>query len=331
MSPPSSRGLESLNILALGILALWGIFSNSIQSLAAESPGFSHGATNVTIPNFGADGKISWELKAEEILLEESSIYQMKEPSLKMMTEAETITKASSQAGVFDLNQGSAHGGSTLKILGDIFHAQGSQWSWQELPAEGKHHLTFASDAYVHFQTGLNPVLAKPDRVEKKTSTMKKEIESTQVTADEMEFFAMKKGGYRFILDGNVSIQSESLKIECMEMEILMEQDRNQSGGSYGRIAEVRAKGEVKMRQTARVCMADSLILDTINGKGLLTGNARVEDAEWGVVTGEKVELDRESGKARVLGDKDSRPRLEIPNLGKIKLPGFKSDNQDSK
>ncbi len=315
------------------MLALWGIFSNSIQSLAAESPGFSHGATNVTIPNFGADGKISWELEAEEILLEDSSIYRVKEPSLKIMISADTITKASSQAGVFDLNQGSAHGASMLKILGDIFHAQGSQWSWQEFPAKGMHHLTFTSDAYVHFQADIDPLLANPVRVEEKTKTSKrkKEVASTQVTADEMEFFTMKKGGYLFTFDGNVSIKSEVLKIECLEMEVLVEQDRNQSWRSYGRIAEVRAKGEVKMRQTARVCMAESLILDTINGKGLLTGNARVEDAEWGVVTGEKVELDRESGKARVLGDRDSRPRLELPNLGKIKLPGFKSDNQDSK
>ena len=82
-----------------------------------------------------------------------------------------------------------------------------------------------------------------------------------------MEFFAIKKGGYRFILDGNVSINGDSLEIKCMKMEILVEQDQNKSEMSYGRISEVRASGNVRMKQLGRICRADNLILDTKTGR----------------------------------------------------------------
>jgi lipopolysaccharide export system protein LptA len=317
--------LGSKGFLPFAFFLLLGILSRFLtQSLLAENSFCSQGAVEVRIPSFGPDGKISWELEADEVMPAKSSHYFVKQPNLKMITNDAALTKASSDVGIFDLSKGTARGDTELNVLSNLFQASGNKWSWQEVSEKGSHQLTFASDAYVYFKSEIEPVLAKP-AVEKDSSPKKKtKIEKTVANADVMEFFAIKKGGYRFILDGNVSINGESLEIKCMKMEILVEQDQNKSEMSYGRISEVRASGNVLMKQLGRICRADSLILDTINGKGLLEGNAKVEDAEWGLVTGKKVELDRETGKARVLGDKSTRPRLELPNMRKIKLPGFK-------
>ena len=70
-----------------------------------------------------------------------------------------------------------------------------------------------------------------------------------------------------------------------------MEQDQNKSEITYGRISEVRASGNVRMKQRGRVCRADNLFLDTINGKGLLTGNARVRMPSGGWLQGKRLEL----------------------------------------
>ena len=317
--------LGSKRFLPFVFFLLFGILGNFLtQSLLAENTFSSQGAVDVTIPSFGPDGKISWELEADEVVPAKSSQYFVKQPNLKMIINDDALTRASSDVGIFDLSKGTARGDTSLNVLSNVFQASGNQWSWQEISEKGSHQLTFASDAYVYFKSEIEPVIAKP-AVEKNSPAKKKnKIEKTVANADVMEFFAIKQGGYRFILDGNVSINGDSLEIKCMKMEILVEQDQNRSEISYGRISEVRASGNVRMKQLGRICRADNLILDTTNGKGLLTGNARVEDAEWGFVSGEKVELDRETGKARVLGDKSARPRLELPNLGKIKLPGFK-------
>ena len=140
--------------------------------------------------------------------------------------------------------------------------------------------------------------------------------------------YKRQKGGYLFVLDGNVSIKGDSLEIFCSRMDVVVENDSNQSEMSFGRITEVNATGNIRMNQLGRVCRADVLILDTIEGKGLLLGNAKVEDVEWGAVSGEKVELDKNGGRARVIGTDKNKPRLELPNFGKINLPGFRNSKK---
>ena len=304
---PNFLGKKSL--FPFAFFLLFGIGDKFYtQPLLAKNTFSSQGAADVTIPSFGPDGKISWELEADEVVPAESSQYLVKQPNLKMVTNDDALTRASSDVGIFDLSKGTARGNTSLNVLSNLFQASGNKWSWFEISEKGSHHLTFASDAYVFFESEIEPVLAKPAVEIDSTAKKKNKIEKTVANADVIELFALKKGGYRFILDGNVSINSDSLEIKCMKMEILVEQDQNKSEITYGRISEVRASGNVRMKQLGRVCRADNLFLDTINGKGLLTGNARVEDAKWGLVTGEKVELDRETGRARVLGDESADP-----------------------
>ena len=55
----------------------------------------------------------------------------------------------------------------------------------------------------------------------------------------------------------------------------------------------------------------------------LLEGSARVEDDAWGSAVGEKILLEKETGKVQILKSGNSRPRLTFPSLDldKLKFP----------
>ena len=42
------------------------------------------------------------------------------------------------------------------------------------------------------------------------------------------------------------------------------------------------------MKQLGRNSVSESLVLDALNGEIILEGNAKVEDSEWGTVTGKE-------------------------------------------
>ena len=281
-------------------------------------------ALDVTIPSFDPDGRVSWTLKAEEVIPMEKSIYFVKRPNLKMVSKANQLSNATSDAGTFDLSNSTASGDTLLKVAGDGYTAEGNDWAWREETENGLHQLSFGSKAYVSFKSEIDPLLPvkrkRPDTPEKKVVN----VGNTVAVADLIELVTLEKGGYLFVLDGNVSVKAESLEIFCLKMEVMVENENNQSKMNFGRITEVVATGSVKMKQVGRVCQADKLKLDTIAGHGLLFGNAIVEDKEWGIVFGEKIELEKSTGRARVIGTDEKRPRLELPNLGKINLPGLR-------
>ena len=112
-------------------------------------------------------------------------------------------------------------------------------------------------------------------------------------------------------------------------MNIIVENESNKSGMTFGRITEVNATGNVLMKQVGRLCQANRLTLDTVMGKGLLLGNARVEDTEWGIVSGEKIELDK-GRKGKGCGHRKKKPRLDLPNFGEINLPGLRKPQKKS-
>ena len=52
-----------------------------------------------------------------------------------------------------------------------------------------------------------------------------------------------------------------------------------------------------------------------------MEGDVIVEDKECGRAVGEKIILEQKTGRVRVLGNEKARPRIELPDLGKINLP----------
>ena len=287
------------------------------------------GAKDVTIPSFGPKGEINWTLSAKEVTpLDGESTYIVKKPSLKMISKGNSISNATSDEGTFNLGNSTAHGQTLLEVSGDGFIAKGDSWVWKQQANEGTHQMELRSNTYVYFQSEIEPILPSKKEVAGKVETKMVKVANTTAMAQVIELITRDKGGYLFVLDGNVSIKGDSLEIFCSRMDVVVENDSNQSEMSFGRITEVNATGNVRMNQLGRVCRADVLILDTIEGKGLLLGNAKVEDVEWGAVSGEKVELDKNGGRARVIGTDKNKPRLELPNFGKINLPGFRNSQK---
>ena len=290
----------------------------------------SQGAMDVTIPSFGPNGMINWTLNAEEVIHANESTYFVKKPNLKMVAKENSVSNATSDAGTFDLSNGTASGETLLKVSGDGFLAKGNPWFWRQQVENGTHQMSFESNAYVHFQSEIEPVL--PRKKDDGFSPGKKvvKVENTVAMADMIEMVTREEGGYLFVLDGNVSVKGELLEIHCLRMDIIVENESNKSGMTFGRITEVNATGNVQMKQVGRLCQANRLTLDTVMGKGLLLGNAKVEDAEWGIVSGEKIELDKGTGRARVVGTEQKKPRLDLPNFGEINLPGLRKPQKKS-
>jgi lipopolysaccharide export system protein LptA len=289
------------------------------------------GAVDVTIPKFSPDGNIIWTLEAKQVTPSDSSTYDVQAPNLKMRSSANRLSNAKSASGMFDMSKGRAWGDSTLEVTGDGYVAKGKKWLWNEKTELGSHQMTFNSDAYVYFQSALDPILDTPNKNFKKPLSQKPVLNKTTAVAKRIEFLSIEEEGYRFFLDGNVEVTGEALAIACQQMEILIESDRNGSQGMVGKISYVNAVGRVRLDQAGRICYADSLVLDTVEGTGLLSGNARVEDTDWGVVVGEKIELDRETGRAKVIGGENERASVEFQNLGEVRLPGLKKPKKKDK
>ena len=87
------------------------------------------------------------------------------------------------------------------------------------------------------------------------------------------------------------------------------------------------------MKQTGRICQAEKLNIDPIRGVVLLEGSARVEDDAWGSAVGEKILIEKETGKVQILKSGNSRPRLTFPSLDldKLKFPFAPKKKPDSK
>ena len=57
------------------------------------------------------------------------------------------------------------------------------------------------------------------------------------------------------------------------------------------------------------------MTLDVKAGNALLLGSARVSDDEWGAASGEKIILEKGKRLAKVIGEKNNRPKLELPSI----------------
>lgn len=322
---------ELLFSFGRGLLLLSALTFLGDESCGASGNLSGTGAVDVTIPRYGPAGNILWTLKAEQVTPSDSSTYDVTAPNLNMRNSANGLSHAKSEFGIFDINHGKAWGETTLEVRGDGYLAKGKNWSWNEKTEVGSHQMTFTSEAYVHFMSDLDPILKTSNGVSEKIAPKRSLLNKTIAKAEIIEFLSVEKEGYRFFLDGNVVVKGQGLGIECQKMEILVESDSNGSDGGFGKISKVNAFGKVRLDQIGRTCYADTLTLDTVEGKGLLEGNARVEDKDWGVVVGERVELDRETGKAKVIGDENERASIEFKNLGEIRLPGLKKSKSKSK
>ena len=138
---------------------------------------------------------------------------------------------------------------------------------------------------------------------------------------DQIELISGSEGNHEFQLNGKVMIRSIYMEINCSKMHIYIDQNETNETSSFGSISRILAQGKVQMRQFGRTSNAQSLIFDSKNEEILLENGAEVADSEWGKVKGDKIRIDLKTNRAQVLGSKLERPRVEIPNIGKLKFP----------
>ena len=279
-------------------------------------------AEEVYIPKYGENGQIIWTLNAEEVNPGVRDSYNVVGPILKTLDQRKNITQVSAQKGVFDLEKDRAFGSEKININGSGFRLEGEHWKWQQ-DQEGRHNFKIGKEGYAFFENSFGS--ADPSFLPKKR---KEDLKISAITADpivasasEIELVSLRLGGHRIQLSGTVTISSDEMEINCSQMTIFIDRNASTSLPAKGRITQIIADKNVEMRQLNRSSSANSLTFDTLKGEILMEGDVIVEDKEWGRVVGEKIILEQRTGRVRVLGNEKARPRIELPDLGKINLP----------
>ena len=282
------------------------------------------GVLRVQVPGFGPDGRLSWELRAREVRSLENEFYEAGNPLLKTYGKSGVRTEAKSSSGVFDLKAGHAFGKELLFVLGEGFSAKGKKWKWWQKSAKGNHRMVFEQGGELSFDMELGDFLLSRDFVEPRgcpdESLEKDKTVPTVARADFIELMAVNENSHRFVLEGNVSVVGNELRLNCDKMEVKFDKDSNSSPSDFGEISFITAVGKIEFAQKGRVSYCDVLRMDVAKGEVLLEGSeespAQVVDEEWGKASGDRIVLEKGKRRARVLSGKSGkRPSLVLPTL----------------
>lgn len=335
------RMIAAFKKVRFSLLYLIGFFLVLLCNFSFAISDFDRGNAlqKVLTTRFDDSGNLSWKLRADEITPKGNSLYLVENPVLQTIHANGNITEANTSRGFFDLDEGKAEGPALMVVRGNGFGMSGIDWVWQQKSGRDGHRMLFRKDGELFLQSIKSKSLAsfnldKENGFPKSNTKTQEKTVSTSAEADFIELLSMESGGYRFSLKGNVSIVGEGVSIACSNTQIFFLFDANSSSAvKIGRIREIQAEGAVTLKQTGRICQADRLNLDPIRGVVLLEGSARVEDDAWGSAVGEKILLEKETGKVQILKSGNSRPRLTFPSLDldKLKFPFAPKKKPDSK
>ena len=76
------------------------------QTAVGDRPG----AIDVRIPAYDDNGRLHWELQADEVELLGDKKYNAKQPVMRILEKNRPVSEAYSNSGTFDLVRGSAYG-----------------------------------------------------------------------------------------------------------------------------------------------------------------------------------------------------------------------------
>lgn len=279
----------------------------------------------IIIPRFNSEGFVSSELHAFKLTQRKEGIFLGFDTVLYLFADQILETTAKSNSGEFLLDKGMAKGHDFLEVLGKGFNARGKKWSWQDKTKSGDNQIIFKENARVTFQKGLGGFFAgklkiselhcSPDNIVEDNSLKNDDSVPTIANANYLEFVTTKENTHRFLLEGNVSIEANNLFLTCEKIEVLFIQEANSTTTPIGEVSMMYAFGNVILRQDGRQSFCDRMTLDVKAGNALLLGSARVIDDEWGAASGEKIILEKGKRLAKVIGEKNNRPKLELPSI----------------
>lgn len=288
-------------------------------------------AAEVVIPSYDHDGRISWELRAREIESVGAERYLAQNPVLEILGRDKTSSLARSDSGIFDLAGRTAAGDNRMTLTGNGFEAEGQDWSFEEQGRDDILRFVFDENTRIAFEHPFNELLAGLPQssshplLPPSKSSLKKKMENKNpfpsiAHAERFEVISLPDGGHQFLLDGNVSVNTEDASITCKFAEIKLS---TRTDGP-GEVSSILATGSVNLKQLGRECWADQLEWDSNDSQVSLLGNARVMDGEWGVASGEKILLEKGKGRAQVIGGNQGRSKLSLPNLPAFSFPSQK-------
>lgn len=305
--------------LSISILSFL-VLSSYAEEINRSGQETEEGIRHLRVPGFGEDGRIAWELHANEVNFEEEGIYEAFDLVLKTLTGFNQ-SNAKSKTGLFEPSSGKAWGESMLEVEGKGFFAEGKRWLWRNKIEKGEHLIAFQEKGKVMFQETL---LVDERDGGKKEGARKDDLSFKTLTeAEYIEVLELSSTRNRFLLQRNVMVSSKDLKISCDWMEILFDKDLNQTTPmkSLGKISKIHARGKVKMIQKGRSSFADKLSINTIKGEAILQGNARVEDVDYGIAKGDEIVLEKGTRRAKVVGAEGNRPSLQLPEIPNFAFP----------
>lgn len=304
-----------------------------------------NGAFDVIIPTYNSDGRINWELKADEVDTIDEGLYRARNPKIFILEKKSPSTIANSNSGTFNINQGIANGTENLYVEGQGFEAIGRPWIFEENIDDGRNRLSFIDQGKIGFESGVNSGFISGQEKKSFSSTTpdleniansKAELEPqfskdfpTTAYGRRIDLYDLGDGRRRIVLENDVfinikdletnSTEGKSSTISCDWAEIFIGKDQNKSLDSFGRISEIHAVGRVRLNQPLRQSSADELKWSDDSGRVDLFGGATVFHQEWGEAHGERIIIWEVDGRAEVVGGNQGRSRLLLPALSKPK------------
>ena len=137
-SPHSPFRLNQILLLKNHLLSIFIFYFSLLSSDASELDRTDQktveGIRHLKVPGFAEDGRIAWELHANEVNFEEEGIYEAFDLVLKTLTGFNQ-SNAKSKKGLFEPESGKAWGESMLEVEGKGFAAEGKRWLWRNKKA----------------------------------------------------------------------------------------------------------------------------------------------------------------------------------------------------
>ena len=327
------------------------LFSFFFTNLCLAKEQALNGAYDVRIPTYDKNGRINWELFAEEADNLNNGVYAAKKPRMLILDEQKPSTIAHSNSGLFDINQGHAQGTENLFVKGDGFEAIGKPWTFEENFASSRNRLAFSERGKIGFEeeiesgfvNGQGQSHSYEDGTSKRSNPRRQPYDEnitdeefskdfpTTAYGKKIDLLDLGDGRRQFILKDEVFIKMLDLEtnsstphystITCDWAELFLGKDGNATAESFGQISKIHALGNVKLIQPLRKSSAGELRWSDESGLVYLYKNAKVFHQQWGEAQGEEIIIHENDGRAEVIGGSEGRSRLILPPLGKSEKP----------
>lgn len=155
------------------------------------------------------------------------------------------------------------------------------------------------------------------------------ESRETVITSQRLELHS-GTDTHRFVFSGDVLVEAENLRIECLRLTVLTRGSEDTTGlaADPGQIERIIAEGEVVIHMDNRRAEAGQATFFPDERRVVLEDNPRLIDPQ-GTVTGHRVTLLEGERQVIVEGREGEPSRVVFPGLGRLERPGTNGEESD--